>query len=299
MATRRDMNLTYNYMDEFIRISLGENPDITCAFYNGDYSKTLAQAQQDKHDYILDSVLFTRGSRLLDIGCGWGPILSAARKRDGSGIGLTLSDRQAAACRRNGFEVYVLDWKEVDPTRFDRFNAVVSVGAFEHFCSVEEYQHGEQTRIYTDFFKLAYSLLRSGERLFVQTCIWGKYAIPFDRFSLHAPADSNEYMLAVLAKFYPGTWLPLSEDQILQAADSRFRAIDIINGRRDYVQTTRQWGEIVKVTPRKIISAFKLLPYFWRDSDFKYRLETAWKGYMGTCLDREVIDHRRLVFERI
>jgi cyclopropane-fatty-acyl-phospholipid synthase len=41
MATREEIEATYNYMDKVFRVSLGENGDITCALYNGDFSKTL------------------------------------------------------------------------------------------------------------------------------------------------------------------------------------------------------------------------------------------------------------------
>src|SRR5947209_18404545 len=70
-------------MDEVIRVSFGENAEITCALYNGNFSKTLKQAQQDKHDYILDGIAFKPGARLLDIGCGWGPVLKAVKERGG------------------------------------------------------------------------------------------------------------------------------------------------------------------------------------------------------------------------
>src|SRR5258708_1161693 len=107
MATRQQMDATYNYMDDIFRLSLGETADITCALYNGDFSKTLEQAQRDKHDYILDTMHFREGSRLLDIGCGWGPMLEAAKERGGHGIGLTLSAKHAEACRHNSLEAYV------------------------------------------------------------------------------------------------------------------------------------------------------------------------------------------------
>ena len=83
MATRQEIEETYNYMDEICRLSLGESADITCAMYNGDYSKTLEQAVKDKHEYILNGINFKAASRVLDIGCGWGPILKVLKDRGG------------------------------------------------------------------------------------------------------------------------------------------------------------------------------------------------------------------------
>ena len=58
MATQQDIEATYDYMDEIFRLTFGDHGDITCALYNGDFSKTLEQAQHDKHDYILQSLHF-------------------------------------------------------------------------------------------------------------------------------------------------------------------------------------------------------------------------------------------------
>ncbi len=298
MATRQQMDTTYNYMDEIFRLSLGETADITCALYNGDFSKTLEQAQRDKHDYILDAIHFRAGSRLLDIGCGWGPMLEVAKKRGGHGIGLTLSTKHAEACRHNGLEAYVQDWKDITVETFGKFDSVISLGAFEHFCSVEEYQAGKQDGIYDHFFRLCSELLPTGGRLYLQTVMWGGNALPYEKYSLNARKDSNEHILAVLEKFYPGTWLPMGEEQLLRTSAPYFEIISMNNGRKDYVETTQQWRVIWKFGWRKMVLAIKLLPYFLRDKDFRYRLETLRRGYMGECLKREVMDHQRIVFQK-
>jgi len=298
MATRQQMDATYNYMDEIFRLSLGETADITCALYNGDFSKTLDQAQRDKHDYILDAVGFHAGSRLLDIGCGWGPLLEAAKKRGGHGVGLTLSAKHAESCRRNGLEAYVQDWKDITVETYGTFDSVVSLGAFEHFCSVEEYQTGKQDEIYAHFFRLCSELLPAGGRLYLQTVMWGKNAIPYEKYSLKADKKSNEHILAVLEKFYPGTWLPMGEEQILRTSAPYFDVISMNNGRKDYVETTQQWRVIWRFGWRKMVLAMKILPFFLRDRDFRYKIETLRYGYMGECLKREVMDHQRIVFQK-
>ncbi len=151
MANKQDIEETYDYMDVIFRSTMGENGDITCALYNGDFSKSLEQAQKDKHVYILDAIRFKPGSRVLDIGCGWGPMLKAVTERGGHAVGLTLSTKQAEACTRSGFEVYLQDWNEITGTTFGTFDGIISVGAFEHFCSKEEYLAGKQDAIYEQF----------------------------------------------------------------------------------------------------------------------------------------------------
>src|SRR5262245_19907947 len=98
MATHEQIEETYNCMDEVWRLSFGPHPDLSCAYFNGDFSKSLEQAQRDKHDFILDSLKVGSGARVLDIGCGWGPLLNVIRERGAKGIGITLSTRQMEAC---------------------------------------------------------------------------------------------------------------------------------------------------------------------------------------------------------
>ena len=298
MATREQIEATYNYMDEVFRVSLGEHGDLTCALYDGDFSKTLEQAQKDKHDYILDAIHFKAGSRVLDIGCGWGPMLKAVTERGGHAIGLTLSTRQADTCKRGGLEAYVQDWKEISRATFGPFDGIVSVGAFEHFCSLEEYLAGQQDAVYDQFFRLCHDLLPEGGRLYVQTMLWGKHAPDSHSISLKAKKGSNEYILAVLEKFYPGSWLPSGEEQIVRIAKPYFELISDKNGRLDYLETMQQWHRATQFSFSKTVAVMKTLPYFFTDRDFRYKLEALRGNYNRECFKREIMDHQRLVFER-
>lgn len=153
---------------------MGEGADITAAMFNGDFSKSLEQAQRDKHDYILQQTGFTAEKRLLDIGCGWGGLLQAVRERGGHGVGLTLSTAQAEACWRNGLEVYLLDWQEMRTETLGQLDCSACVGAFEHFCSEEEYAKGDHEEIYRRFFRLCHSLLPPSGRIYLQTMLMGE-----------------------------------------------------------------------------------------------------------------------------
>src|SRR3954470_10891824 len=135
MADRKDLEFTYSLIDRMFRLSLGELADFSGAKYDGDFSLTLEQAQQRKHDYVAAQIGIGRGRRVLDLGCGWGPLLDFVRRRDGTGVGVTLSSARGAASRRHGLDVHLHDAREVPRETFGRFDAVASLGAFEHFCS--------------------------------------------------------------------------------------------------------------------------------------------------------------------
>jgi cyclopropane-fatty-acyl-phospholipid synthase len=70
--------------------------------------------------------------------------------------------------------------------RFGTFDAVVSVGAFEHFCSLEEYKAGKQERVYNDFFKTVSDLIPKGGRFFLQTMTFAEKMISADSVDIKA-----------------------------------------------------------------------------------------------------------------
>ena len=69
-----------------------------------------------------------------------------ARERGAQGIGVTLSSAQAAACRSHGLDVHVRDMRDVTRADFGGFDAVASLGAFEHVASVADYEAGGHGR---------------------------------------------------------------------------------------------------------------------------------------------------------
>ena len=111
MAVKKDLDFTYTTIDKIFRLSIGENGDYSGAKYDGDFSMSVEEAQRAKHKFIADSLNINKGSKVLDMACGWGPFSRyITQEREAESIGLTLSEGQAEACQKNsGLNVFVKD----------------------------------------------------------------------------------------------------------------------------------------------------------------------------------------------
>lgn len=303
MASQKDITTTYDWIDRIFRRGLGSFGDFTCAFYDGEYSLTYEQAQKNKHELILKSIRFKPGMRVLDVGSGWGPMLKVIQDRGGSAVGITLSPAQAKWCQKNGLEAHLKDWRDLKVGEYGKFDAVISVGAFEHFASKEEFIAGEQDEVYSSFFKLCHELLPPKGRLFLQAMMWGKMPKPED-ISMDAPKGSDARLLALLEKFYPGTWPPQGLKQIVKDAKG-FKMIYANNGSKDYLQTLKEWSKRTNPLSLHMLPvSLSLLPRlalrYATNRDFRYQIESVVTDQNTRAVfARGIMDHHRMVFEKL
>lgn len=226
-SRRRDRSAVAHHYDtgnDFYALLLDPRMTYSCGYYTAE-DRSLAGAQEDKLDRICRKLGLTEGSRLLDVGCGWGSLVLYAAQRYGvRATGVTLSQRQAEHVRhrigqlglRDRVEVRLQDYREVDARAFD---AVASVEMGEHVGADN----------YPVYAATLQRLLRPGGRLLVQQMSRAGTAPGGGAFieSYIAP-DMN--MVPV------GRTLGLLEDAGLEIRDVEAM-------REHYVPTVRAWAE--------------------------------------------------------
>jgi cyclopropane-fatty-acyl-phospholipid synthase len=298
VADRQDLEFTYSLIDRIFRLSLGELADFSGAKYDGDFAMSLEEAQRRKHEYVAEQIGIAPGRRVLDLGCGWGPLLDFIRRRGGTGLGVTLSSAQAGACRRHGLDVHLRDGRNITREAFGPFDAVASLGAFEHFCSPEDYRAGRQEEVYRELFSGIASVLPEGGRLYLQTMVFGRNMIPIDEIDIDAPRESDGWYVALMGRQFPGSWLPFGQEQVIRTAEPRFHLVSSTSGRLDYIETIRQWRQrFAAPSLRKTLLKLRLLPRWLTSADFRLAF-TSGVSANSVCFERELLDHYRIVLEK-
>lgn len=301
MAEKKDLDFTYTTIDKIFRLSMGETGDYSGAKYNSDFSISLYEAQRAKHEFIADSLNVKKGSKVLDMACGWGPFSKyITQEREATSIGLTLSQGQAEACQKNGLNVLVKDCRYVKPEDFGLFDAITCIGGLEHFCSVEEWKEGKQEKIYRDFFQTLYNLLPSGGRFYMQTMTFSKNMIDYEDFDINAKKGSAPHVCALMAKEFPGSWLPYGPEMVIRNARPHFKLISQSSGRLDYIETIGQWRKkFRKFNLKKYWLYLSLIPKYITDNEFRHQVAIFSISPNRVCFEQEIMDHYRLVFEKI
>lgn len=188
----------------------------------------LDAAQERKLDWHLAAANAQGAARVLDVGCGWGAILVRLRDRAGVAepVGITMSPAQAEwiAVHEPGLRVVMTPWQDFsDPQPFD---AIISIGAFEHFAA-PDLDEASKIAAYRDFFAFCAKSLKAGGRMSLQTIAW-----------LELPRAEQRANLP--EALFPDSNLP-NFSEIVAASDARFTLRHAEHEPLDYVRTLRAW----------------------------------------------------------
>jgi cyclopropane-fatty-acyl-phospholipid synthase len=239
-ASKDAIQFHYDVGNDFYHLWLDETKTYTCALWGeGD---DITAAQKRKLDHHITEAKAPGVARALDIGCGWGPCLRRMVETHGvqHAVGLTLSQAQADYVQSLGdprIEVRVESWFDHQPT--EPYDAIISIGAFEHFAR-PDVTLAEKIDGYRAFFDRCRRWLRPGGRLSLQTIVYENS----DR------ADLNPF---ILEKIWPETDLPRMAD-ICTAVERKFEIVRLHNDREGYVRTCGEWVRQLGVHRDRIVA---------------------------------------------
>jgi cyclopropane-fatty-acyl-phospholipid synthase len=226
-GAQRNIARHYDLSNELFATFLDETMSYSSALFNAP-GEPLEEGQHRKVARILDAAGVTDGSRVLEIGTGWGELALQAAARGAHVTSVTLSREQAALARerieRAGcsdlVDVRVQDYRDVEGS----FDAIVSVEMIEAV--------GE--RWWPTYFRTLDDRLAPGGRIALQAIL-----MPHDRLMA-----SRRSWTWIHKYIFPGGLL-LSEQVIDEvcAAHTSIRVVDRLHMSASYAETLRQWRE--------------------------------------------------------
>ncbi len=251
--SRESISHHYDVGNDFYRLWLDPEMVYSCAYFR-DSSQSLADAQQDKLDYLCRKLRLAPGQHLLDIGCGWGAlVLWAARHYGVRAHGITLSEQQyehanARICAEGMAEQVTVELRDYrDLSAEARYDRVVSVGMFEHIG----------LRNFDGYFQTVKRVLKPGG-LFLNhgiTSDTGWQRTPLTRF--------------INCHIFPDGELTRISEVCTAMERAGFELLDVESLRRHYALTLRRWVEALEVNHNEAVEAA---------SEAVYRL---WRLYMS------------------
>ncbi len=269
----------YDVGTDFYRLWLDTRMVYSCALWPGGLDDDLDGAQTAKLAWHADGARVAGAGRVLDVGCGWGSLMSylVEERAVEQVTGLTLSSDQAASITERSdarTDVRLEDWRDHSPTV--PYDGIISIGAFEHFTR-HDLPVSQRRAVYAGFFDRCADWLGAGGRLSLQT-------IAYEDFDIAVGAVSSFFANDI----FPESALPRLSD-IIVTSDSRFRMVQFRNDPAHYEHTLHLWQR--RLEARKD-EAMHLVD---RDT---YRRYLRYLRVSRAMFDRRVATLYRLVFER-
>ena len=282
-GSRKNIEAHYDLSNDLFAAFLDDTLSYSSALFDRSRpltEQTLEEAQHAKIESVLDMADVSDGSRVLEIGTGWGSLAIAAARRGATVTSITLSQEQAALAGERidaadivepgiaeRIEVRLQDYREVT----GQFDAIVSVEMIE--AVGEEY--------WPTYFQAIDGLLAPGGVAAIQSIL-----MPHDRYL----ATRNSYGW-IQKHIFPGGLIPSTEAIAETTADhTSLRVTATHRFGRDYAETLRRWR-------RTFLEEWPSIAAGGFDETFRRK----WEFYLAYCeagFAADYIDVAQIRFER-
>jgi cyclopropane-fatty-acyl-phospholipid synthase len=188
----------------------------------------LVEAQGRKIERLLDAAGVGNGSRVLEIGTGWGELAIRAARRGATVRSITLSTEQQALAQRRIEAAGTGDRVSVD---LCDYRAIAESAAYDAVVSVEMIEAVGHD-FWPEYFRILDRVLAPGGRVAIQAIL-----MPHDRMLATRRTHTwiNKYI-------FPGGFLPSVEaiDQVTRTHTS-LRVAERLSFGSHYAETLRRW----------------------------------------------------------
>ena len=225
--SRKNIHAHYDLGNAFYELWLDGTMNYSSALFEGDFSRSMQAAQNAKVRRALQATDVTAGSRVLEIGCGWGALAEMATLEMGAHVtGVTLSTEQLAFANArmkwNGkaeqADLRLQDYRDIDD------------GPYDAVCSIEMIEAVGQ-EYWPTYFQAVSKMLKPGGKACIQSIVIDDAL--FDRY-----VKSTDFIQQYI---FPGGCLPSPSEFRRQARLAGLEVVDELKFGPDYAETLRRW----------------------------------------------------------
>jgi cyclopropane-fatty-acyl-phospholipid synthase len=256
--SRKNIHAHYDLGNAFYELWLDSTMNYSSALFQGDFSLSMQEAQHAKVRRALQATDVTQGSRVLEIGCGWGALAEMATMEMGAHVtGVTLSTEQLAFANArmkwNGkadqADLRLQDYRDIDD------------GPYDAVCSIEMIEAVGQ-EYWPTYFQAISKLLKPGGKACVQSIVIDDAL--FDRY-----VKSTDFIQQYI---FPGGCLPSPTEFRRQAELAGLKVIDELKFGPDYAETLRRWRHDFMAQESQVLTL-----------GFDNKFLRTWEFYLAYC----------------
>ena len=256
--SQKNIHAHYDLGNAFYALWLDETMNYSSAWFEGRLDGDLSAAQHAKVRRALTLAGVAPGSRVLEIGCGWGALAEMATTEFGATLtGVTLSTEQLDFARQRMARLGVGSQADL---RLQDYRDIQD-GPYDAICSIEMIEAVGQ-EYWPTYFQSVQRLLKPGGRACIQSIVIDDAL--FDRYT-----RSTDFIQQYI---FPGGCLPCPREFRRQAQAAGLRVVDELAFGLDYAETLRRWHERFVAQRTHILQ-----------QGFDQRFLHIWEFYLAYC----------------
>ena len=252
----KNIHAHYDLGNAFYGLWLDPSMTYSSAWFEDKRDQDLQSAQHAKVRRALRMAGVQTGSRVLEIGCGWGGLAEIGAAEFGAHMtGITLSPSQLAFARQRldalalSADLRLQDYRDTND------------GPYDAICSIEMIE-AVGREYWPTYFQTIAKLLKPGGRACIQSIVIDDAL--YERYAL-----GTDFIQQYI---FPGGFLPSTQTFIAQAKDAGLVVVDQLAFGLDYAETLKRWRE-------SFLQVREQMPAL----GFDLRFERTWLFYLAYC----------------
>ena len=260
-GSQKNIHAHYDLGNDFYRLWLDSTMSYSSAWFEGHLNGDLGQAQWAKVDRALQEAGVQEGSRVLEVGCGWGGVAERAAKQGAQVVGVTLSKEQLVWAQKRVEQAGCAARCDLRYQDYRDLPAQYAQNAFDAIVSIEMFEAVGQS-YWPGYFDMIKRCLKPGGSACIQTI-----TIRDDLFDRYA--KSTDFIQQYI---FPGGLLPSVSQFERHAAKAGLVVTNELAFGADYAETLRRWRADFLRQDRTV-----------RQLGFDTRFMRTWEFYLAYC----------------